>query len=229
MRIRALFYDFDGLILETEGPIYQSWRELYASYGVELPLSSFAHTIGVTENTFDLLGMLEERLGRRLPRQAIAPQRRARELELVSLQPVLPGVAEALRSARRLGLKQAVVSSSTRAWVGGHLERLGLRELFDGLVTREDVPQTKPHPDLYLAALRLLKATGDQAMAFEDSPSGVRAAKAAGIFCVAVPSELTRAMPLDGADLRIDSLAEKPLGDLLELIHRKSGGHPRKG
>ncbi len=219
-RIRALFFDFDGLILETEGPIYQSWRELYASYGVELPFSSFAHTIGVAENTFDLLGMLEERLGRRLPRDEIAPKRRERELELVRLQPILPGVAEALRSARRLGLKQAAVSSSTRAWVAGHLERLGLRELFDGLVTREDARRTKPDPELYLAALRLLAVASDQAVAFEDSPSGVRAAKAAGIFCVAVPSELTRSMPLDGADLRIDSLAEMPLEELLEIIQQ---------
>ena len=218
MGIKALLFDFDGLILETEGPIYQSWRELYQYYGMELPLAEFAKTIGVPENTFDLLGRLEEQLGRSLQRDEIAARRRQRELDLIHAQASMPGVLETLHSARRLGLKLAVVSSSSRSWVAGHLARLGLLDLFDQVVTREAAPRAKPDPGLYRAALRLLAASSDQAVAFEDSPSGIRAAKGAGIYCVAVPNGLTRGLPLDEADLRLESLAGLSLEALLPAI-----------
>jgi beta-phosphoglucomutase-like phosphatase (HAD superfamily) len=110
-------------------------------------------------------------------------------------------------------LKRAIVSSSNRAWVDMHLERLEEAVGWDAICTADGDPtRAKPSPTLYLAALASLGVDADEAVAFEDSPNGVRAAKAAGVFCVAVPNEVTRDLGLEeaGADLVLDSLADLP-------------------
>jgi HAD superfamily hydrolase (TIGR01509 family) len=115
-------------------------------------------------------------------------------------------------------MRLAVASSSPRSWVGGHLERLGIIDHFDHLRCADDVRQVKPDPELYLAALAALGVAAHEAIALEDSPNGVLAAKRAGLFCVAVPNSLTRQMPLDHADRLVDSLADLPLQDLVDSI-----------
>ena len=129
--------------------------------------------------------------------------------------PPLPGVTDLIQSARRQGLKLAVASSSERAWVFGHLERLGLLGLFDCLRVREDVRRTKPDPELFLSAAACLGVKPEQALVFEDSAHGITAARAAGMHCVAVPTLLTRGLDLSQADLRLDSLEQVSLAELL--------------
>jgi len=216
MRIRGLIFDFDGLILETEGPIYQSWQEIYQSFGFHLELETWATIIGTTSTHFDPLDELESRLGRHLEnRQALTERQLAREGELISNQPIRPGVKEYLQDARRIGLKTGLASSSSCKWVTGHLKRLGLAGYFDCIRGSDDVPQVKPDPDLYLAVLAELDLQPEEAIAFEDSPNGILAAKKAGLFCVAIPNGLTSRLLLDHADLRLNSLDEVPLKDLL--------------
>lgn len=216
--IKALLFDFDGLIIETEEPIYRAWLELFQRYGGHLPLSLWVTIIGTNEMTFDPWQMLEQQTGHPIDRQAENTIRIERELELVNLQPVLPGVLDVLLAARQANLKTAVVSSSTRNWVQGHLERLGLLRYFDLLVTSEDVHRTKPDPELYQQAIQRLGVGPREAVVFEDSPNGLRAARAAGICAVAVPHELTRAQISAEADLVLHSLAEMPLSALLEAV-----------
>ena len=131
-----------------------------------------------------------------------------------------PGVRDYLDAARRLGLGLAVASSSSRRWVAGHLERLGLADRFDVLRCAEDVTRVKPHPDLYVAALKALGAAPVAAIALEDSPNGVLAAKRAGLFCVAVPNPLTAKLDLTAADILLASLDELPLPALLRRTGR---------
>jgi HAD superfamily hydrolase (TIGR01509 family) len=142
----------------------------------------------------------------------------ARYAELVADQKVLPCVLDYVADARRLGLRPGVASSSSRDWVAGHLERMGLLARFDALACRGDVPRTKPDPGLHLRVLEALEVRPEEAIALEDSPNGIAAAKAAGLFCVAVPNDLTRGLTLSGADLRLGSLAELPLPQLLEQV-----------
>lgn len=218
--IKGLLFDFDGLILDTEGPVYQSWRELFASFSGDLPLSLWVTIIGTNEMTFDPWEMLEKQHGKEIDRAAAASKRMQREVELVQQQPVMPGITAYLNESRRMGLKMGVVSSSSRRWVGGHLERLGLLEYFNCLTTSDDVSITKPDPELYLLALNKLSLDASQAVAFEDSPHGITAAKAAGIYAVAVPNDLTRNLPLEHADKRLNSLTEVDLADLLLEINK---------
>ena len=218
--IRGLIFDFDGLILETEGPDYHSWGELYEGYGGELPLERWAGIIGTADHGFDPYAELEAQLGHPLDRAEVRARRRARYAEVVADQEVLPGVLEYIADARRLGLRLGIASSSNRDWVAGHLERIGLLACFDAFACQGDVPRTKPDPGLYLRVLEALEVRPEEAIALEDSPNGIAAAKAAGLFCVAVPNDLTRGLTLSGADLRLGSLAELPLPQLLERVRR---------
>jgi HAD superfamily hydrolase (TIGR01509 family) len=218
--IKALIFDFDGLILETEGADHQSWAELFESNGGQLPFSKWVTLIGTEEGTFDPAQELEEQIGRKLDWDKLKPQRYQRWLELIAAQSVLPGVVDYLEDGKRMGFKIGVASCSPLTWLNQHLHRLGLLGYFDAIRGKDHVSITKPDPAVYQAALDALQVRGDQAIAFEDSPNGIQAAKEAGLFCVAVPSELTSGLPLDKADLLLNSLAEISLEALLEKTNR---------
>jgi HAD superfamily hydrolase (TIGR01509 family) len=216
--IRALIFDFDGLVLDTETAIFQSYQEIYRSLGVDLSLERWAQGVGTTDASYDPLDDLEALLESEVDRDSLQARQRQREAELIAAQPVRPGVVDYLQAARRLGLKIGMASSSSCAWITGHLSRLGLLEYFDCVQGRDDVRQSKPDPELYLSALQKLGVSNPQAIVFEDSPNGILAARRAGLFCVAVPNPVTRSLPLDGADLRLESLADLPLEALLVKV-----------
>ena len=213
---RALIFDFDGLILETEEPIYLSWLETYRLYGQDLPLEEWSAVVGTSDHTDPLL-ILEQRVGRALDRPALRARRMAVETAMIEARPVMPGVQHYLQDARRLGVKLAVASSSSSGWVVGHLKRLGLVDYFDCIRVREDVALSKPDPALYLSAAACLGVEPQQAIALEDSTNGILAARRAGMYCVAVPTIITCQFDLSLADLCINSLADLPLEELLKI------------
>ncbi len=216
--IRALVFDFDGLILETETPAYETWAEIYREHGHELPLDRWFDYIGREGGFFNAADHLAALVGEGFDIEGTQARRDARKTELIAALDVMAGVREYVADAKRQGLRLAVASSSSRAWVLGHLERLGLRAQWDAVRTREDVARTKPAPDLYLAAVKALGVAPHETVAFEDSMNGIAAAKDAGLLCVAVPNGLTAGMDLSRADLRLASLAETPLERLLGLL-----------
>jgi HAD superfamily hydrolase (TIGR01509 family) len=216
--IRALIFDFDGLILDTESPEYQSWQETFQAYGCEFPLDVWVQSIG-TANLFDPYALLAERCGRAVDAAEVRVRRRARFMDLMAAQTPLPGVLEYLDEAKRRGLKLAVASSSSRSWVAGNLAQHGLDGYFDCIKCRDDVAAVKPDPALYLAALAGLDVRADEAIAFEDSPNGLLAARRAGLYCVVVPNGMTGTLPFDDPNLRLGALADLPLADLLASHH----------
>jgi len=217
--IRALIFDFDGLILETEEPIYRSWKEVYDAHGVPLPFELWVKTVGSSNQEFHPQRHLETRLGRPLTQDEM-DRRLARRVELVLAEPLRPGVVDLAKAARAAGMKVGVASSSSRDWVKGHLERLGIADLFNCVQARDDVEHVKPEPDLYLASLDCLAVAVAEAVAIEDSPNGVTAAKRAGLRCIAVPNRITAGLDLSQADLRVASLADVTLPELLEKLDR---------
>jgi HAD superfamily hydrolase (TIGR01509 family) len=215
--IRAIVFDFDGLILDTEEPVYRSWLEVYEAHGEDLPFERWVQIVGSTTAGFHPQHHLEERLGRSLPKEVL-DRRIDRRTEMVLAQKVLPGVVRHIEEAKAMGLKLGVASSSTTGWVRGHLARLGILDSFDCMRCRDDVANAKPEPDLYLAVLDCLGVTASEAIAIEDSPNGVMAAKRAGLRCVAIPNSITARLDLGQADLLLGSLAEVTLADLLRKL-----------
>jgi len=210
--LKALIFDFDGLIVDSETPGYRAWSEAYAAHGCSLPFDKYSACVGTIDG-FDLHGYLERESGRTIDPLALEADCNARWNELVQLEPARPGVDRLIASAKTRGLKLGVASSSTTEWVVGNLTRLGLADQFDVICTRDLVPAVKPDPALYLLALTRLGVAAHEVIAFEDSPHGILAAKRAGIFCIAVPNALTYELPLDLADRRVASLEEVDLDD----------------
>jgi HAD superfamily hydrolase (TIGR01509 family) len=221
VRVRALLFDFDGLILDTELASRAGWEQLYREHGHELPQDLWATLVGTTHAPWDPQAHLEELVGEPLEWEALHERRYAHEIAMIEAEELRPGIAAYLAAARRLGLKRAIVSSSTRTWVDMHLERLEEAVGWDAICTADrDPARAKPSPTLYLEALALLDVAAAEAVAFEDSPNGVLAAKAAGVFCVAIPNEVTRELGLEeaGADLVLDSLSDLPPDTLFRRL-----------
>lgn len=214
--IELVVFDFDGLILDTEVPAFQCWQEIYADHGCELEFEMWAACIG-TVGGFDPYADLTARTGAPVNRVAVRAREEARFAELIEDQALRPGVLDYVEEAAGLGVKLAVASSSSRRWVAGHLARFGLLDRFQALKCSDDVARVKPDPALYRAVLDDLGVSPRRAVALEDSPNGITAAKRAGLFCVAVPNALTERLALDAADLRVTSLRDLPLARLLLL------------
>jgi HAD superfamily hydrolase (TIGR01509 family) len=214
--IKALVFDFDGLIVDTEVPIFRAWQRIYREHGQDLPLKQWLTIIGTASGPFDPVIDLATKTGAKLDGQELKALEVLYYQEATALQQLLPGVIDYLVAARQLGLKTAVASSSTRKWVMDHLNRFGIGGRFDAIICREDVKRTKPDPDLYLTALQRLGVQPAEAIAFEDSSNGIDAAKAAGLFCVVVPNLLTVDLDLTEADLRLLTLEAMPLRDVIK-------------
>jgi putative hydrolase of the HAD superfamily len=217
--LKALIFDFDGLVLDTETPEYEALNQVYTEYGQSLPVETYGLVVGSQYNhEFEPVSHLQDLMGEPLDAETFWKKVNRHRLELIEQNPLLPGVEAYLREGKARGLKLAVASSSPHAWVDGHLKRLGLFHYFDVIICKEDVVNVKPHPDLFLAALGALHLGADEAVIFEDSANGVLAARQAGIRVIAVPNPITRHMKFEGETLRLQSLADLSLGDLLRKL-----------
>ena len=220
--VTAVILDFDGLIVDTETPIFEAWLAAYRRRGCTVGLEEWQHALG-THGGFDPLEHLEGQVlalqpGQELDRDAVLAEVKEATTKGCDGQPLLPGVEALLRDAGALGLGRAVASSSSCGWVNGWLERHGIRGLIDVVVGRDDVRNVKPDPELFLLAATRLGKPPSACVVFEDSPNGMRAALAAGMRCVAVPNALTRPLERPGVDLVLDSLADRPLAAILEAL-----------
>jgi HAD superfamily hydrolase (TIGR01509 family) len=205
--------DFDGTILDTERPLYQAWSEVWDAHGHQLALADWQKNIG-TEDVFDPMRELERRLGRAL-HPDVNDRRQDRRDQIQARYRPRAGVVRWLVEAHDSGVPVGIASSSPRAWVEGHLTRLGLRGYFACLVCTDSEVPAKPAPISYLLACERLGADPSRSVAVEDSPHGVAAAVAAGLFTVAVPHELTVDLDLSAADLVSDSLEHLDLTETL--------------
>lgn len=216
--IRALIFDFDGLILDTEGAAFQSWAEIYQEHGGTLTMDVWSQVLGGSSLAVDHIANLEASSGHSVDREEIYRRRLARKLALIEAEEALPGVLEYIGEGRDRGLMLAVVSSSPHRWVDGYLAKLGIRDAFAAVICGDDVERVKPAPDLYLLALERLGVTTDEVIALEDSPYGITSAQSAGIFCVAVPNPISAQLSTEHADLTLPSLSRMPLPELLERV-----------
>ncbi len=219
--LKAIIFDFDGLILDTETPEFQVWQAIYGEYGFELPHDEWAKIIGgYGISTFDAAEHLSLLSQGRLDPVPLRARHRLASDALTLTQPILPGVIQIIHEAKQQGLKLAIASSSPHSWVDEHAKRLGIFHYFDAVVCADDVGagRTKPNPDLFLSALDQLKVPKEAAVVFEDSPNGVKAANRAGIFAVAVPNPATSALSFDGANMMVTSLMDLSLSYLSNTV-----------
>jgi len=220
--LKALIFDFDGLILDTETPEVLVWQSIYKEHGFELPIGEWEKTIGgYGISNFDAAEHLSLLTQGRLDAVSSRVRYRRESDEIIHASAILPGVISMIEQAKENGLQVAIGSSSPHSWVDSHAKRLGIFDYFDRIICQDDVPpgRTKPNPDIYLKALDQLNVKQDAAVVFEDSPNGVLAARRAGIFVVGVPNPLTMKMGVAG-DITVPSLAELSLHELNECVRK---------
>jgi HAD superfamily hydrolase (TIGR01509 family) len=217
--MKALVFDFDGLILDTESALFAATAVTFAEHGLDLDAGWWTTDILGTADHPHWTEILTERAGRPIDDlAAVEAARNERYHEALALEAIRPGVVELLEEAAEAGVVCAVASSSPRYWVAGHLERLGLDHHFAAVRTRDDVGpgRSKPAPDLYLAACAAVDVDPADAVALEDSPNGITAARAAGLAVVGVAAGMTAGLPLL-ADLVVAGLDELTLEGLRRL------------
>ena len=215
----AVIFDFDGIVLDSETPEYESHRRIYARHGVTLTVDEWCGVIGTWSEGHD-----EQWFVRLCERSAQAPARdeyfaeRRRIFDAIVPADPMRGVPELLAALRRAAIPAAIASSAPARWVIGAVERLGIRPLFDAVVTGDEVARRKPAPDVYLEAARRLGADPARSVAIEDSAPGITAARAAGMKAVAIPHWLTERHDLTGADLTVAHAGELTLERLVTLF-----------
>jgi beta-phosphoglucomutase-like phosphatase (HAD superfamily) len=221
--IQALLFDFDGTLWDSETVVFEAYRRMYEDHGHTLDLEEWAAAVGTLDG-FDPMADLELRLGRALDRAVVDPWERVDDL-MVGID-LRSGVREWLDDARDRGLALGIVSSNDGRWIRHHLDRLGIADRWGAIVGADgDAGRAKPSPVLYREALAELGVDAPRAIAVEDSPHGIAAAKAAGLFCLAVPNEVTQSLDLTAADLVIGSFRDMSLAELLEA----AAAGPRAG
>jgi putative hydrolase of the HAD superfamily len=214
--IKAVVFDFDGLIIDTEMTWYESFKEILEEYGVDLPLEEFAKYIGTHEAA--LYDYCESIVGGKITQAEMRKQAGAKHREKMKNPETREGVKEYLEEAKNLGLKIGLASSSTREWVESFLKALDIYHYFSVIRTREDVERVKPDPALYIKAVRALQVEPHETIAFEDSANGAKAAIDAGLKCVIVPNRLTESLVFEQHHLRISSMNEMSLENVIKSI-----------
>ncbi|MFD2212354.1 HAD family hydrolase [Metabacillus endolithicus] len=218
---KAVVFDFDGLIFDTESVHTTIYKEMFESHNVEFPFNEWIQNIG-TKSTFSIYDLLEKEI-KEIDREQLKKMNKEKLETRLNALKVRPGVEEILKEAQAMNLKIGLASSSDYKWVSSHLDRLGLLHYFECIMTSDDVAEVKPHPELYLLAAKQLGVEPEVCIAFEDSANGSLAAKRAGLTCVIVPNDTTKHLTFPEVDYRLSSMADCALVELVgKLSDRKS-------
>lgn len=205
---KAVFFDFDGVILDTEWPIYETLRDLFISEGQELPISTYVQCIGSDYNTWSPESHLESLTGKTYDWDTINPARQVKIRQALENPQPMPGVLTVLDKLKQNQTPTYVVSSSTHHWVDSWLERLNLTSSMEHVICRGDAPRIKPAPDLYQEAVKRSGLNANECLVIEDSLNGIKAAIEAGCQTLAVPNRLTSCLDFSAADQTVSSLEE---------------------
>ena len=205
---KALIFDLDGLIIETESAYCRIWQREFCKAGLVFDMKGYQNLIGAhhVADGYRPDEVLAAHLKSGVTAEELLKAVSAEARREISNAEAMPGVMKVLEDAEARGLHLAVGSSSEEYWVHGHLKRLGIFERFGSIVSSSDVKNAKPAPDIFLKVLEDLGVEAENALVLEDSNNGVVAAHRAGIRVVAVPNEVTRGQDFSLAAAIIPSL-----------------------
>lgn len=219
--IKGIIFDFDGLILDTETHQYLVLQEIFLEHGSELPIERWQQEIG-TQSGFSAFKYLEEKLERKLEQRVLQEQFKEKYHFILAKEKARAGVEDYLISAKELGLKIGLATSSTYHWVSTYLKKLNLFDYFECIQTSDDVEKVKPDPALYIQTAIGLELAVEECLVFEDSANGALAAKRAGMSCVIVPNQVTHTMDFCSVEHRLESMTDMLLKDVIEHVNNNS-------
>ena len=220
---KAVIFDFDGLILDTETLHVEIFQEMFNDHGLDFPYADWIEHIG-TKSTFTIFDLLERELASvKVDRELLKAKNQQKFSERVRVLEARPGVLEYLKGAKSEGLRIGLASSSNRKWVTEHLTNLDLIDYFETIRTADDVEFVKPDPALYKLAAEDLNVSPSECIAFEDSANGASAAVEAGLTCIIVPNQTTRELEFPTVKHRLNSMSDVSFCQLLEEMNLHFG------
>ncbi len=214
--IEAVIFDMDGVLTDSEPLINAAAVAMFRENGVQVRPEDFIPFVGTGENRY--IGGVAEKYGISLDIPSAKKRTYEIYLELVPQKlAAFDGAVDLVQACLRAGLKIAVASSADEIKIHANLCKIGLPpEIWNAIVTGEDVDRRKPEPDIFLLAARRLHIVPDSCVVVEDALNGIQAAKSAGMKCVAV-AQTFPAAALGGADVVFGSMADLAISDLLSL------------
>jgi putative hydrolase of the HAD superfamily len=222
--LSSVIFDFDGIVLDSETPEFESHRRIYERCGTTLTVDEWCGVIGTWSEGHDERWMTE--LAQRSPaapsREDYRAERSRVFAEIVPRQP-MRGIQDLVAQLIAARVPIAIASSAPAKWVVPAVESIGLARAFGTIVTGDAVARRKPAPDVYLEAARRLGVDPVRSIAIEDSGPGVTAALAAGMKVVAIPHWLTKRHDLAGASLIVAHAGELSLARLDALLNASLG------
>ena len=214
---KAFIFDVDGTLLDTERIYMQAWKDAAAELGYHMPMSLLCKTRAV--NAKEAARIFEKEIGNGFSYEKTRPIRVRIAEEIIAREsPILmPGVSELLPYLKQKGIRLAVASSTNTKTTKEHLASSGILEYFEVIVGGDLVERGKPNPDIFLKAAELLGEAPENCVVVEDSPAGIRAGNAAGMWTVLIPdqAEITEEIA-KLSNTMLDSLLEMPVS--LDII-----------
>jgi putative hydrolase of the HAD superfamily len=208
LRLDAVVFDFDGVIIDTETARFEVWEKIFEEHGQVLPREVWVKSIGRSEYVVNPYDLLREVTGEHIDIDRLRLYEKKMEDEYIARKPLTPGLVERMDEARNAGARLAIATSASRRYVEKHLRDRGIFSCFDLLVCRDDVTKHKPDPEPYKNAVESLGADFSCSLAVEDSPAGIESAVTAGLFCVAIAGNMTKEMNLNRAHRIVNSLTD---------------------
>ncbi|MBN1318976.1 MAG: HAD family phosphatase [Anaerolineales bacterium] len=215
IKVRAIIFDMDGLLVDSEPLSKQVWRKLLADQGHELDKETELAIVGFRAS--ESARYLCDRFGLELSTEWLENERRKMLLDLIKKGiSSMPGMEDLFDALDGRDLMLGIATSSDRTIAQAILHSIGILGKFSIIVSGDMVERGKPAPDIYLAAANALKVSPSACLVLEDSPRGIQAARAAGMRCIAVPNELTAELDLSEANWIFSSLGS--VAEWLDII-----------
>ena len=213
---KTILWDMDGVIVDSNSFHFAAWQETFAKRGIKFTKEDLTNLFG-SRNDF-IVGSI---MGKELPEEDVKiilqeKEELFRRKAIGKIQP-FPGVVKLLNAIKKGNFKLGLASSAPKENINLILSELNLEGIFDCVVFGREVSESKPSPQIYLLAAKKLEVTPNDCVVIEDSPLGIKAAKTAGMKCLAITNTHPQ-QKLEEADKVVDSLERVDLITLLTMV-----------
>jgi len=223
-QLEAVIFDMDGVLIDSEPIHIEIERQLFDKLGINVS-AEVHHTYLGTAGDF-MYGDIKSRFGRsETVEELMAFDDAFRCNYFKNLKSIVlnEGVLNLLQEIKSAGLKLAVATSSSPAIAHVVLDRCGIKSVFDTVMTTQEAGKSKPSPDVYLAASRIINVNPCNCLVFEDSPNGMKAARKAGMFCITVKTDSVDVNDIAGSDFHIESFKGLSYKQLIDIFPNHHG------
>jgi len=206
--IKAIIFDLDGVLLDSVGRDMAISVRVFKKFGYSITKADEQYIIGW--HPADRISLFAKQfdISEEEQRLILEDEKRLYRELWDSTSKLLPGVKETLERMKNCGITLALATTSTNESVQNFMQKFRLLGYFKLVLTREDVSERKPNPEIYIKAHDELGYNHDEIIVVEDTEIGVRAAKSAGLNCVAVPNQHTKKQDFSKADYVLESIGE---------------------